>query len=90
MIKTATEPIPRLAWLVRELAAALGVDRGHVYRLEQVGKIGPRPIRLGGSVRYSSDECRRWIDAGAPPRDEWEQMKKAETATSGRRRAASA
>jgi predicted DNA-binding transcriptional regulator AlpA len=39
------------------------------------GKL-PTPVRIGGSVRWRTDEIRRWLDAGAPDRATWEQIRR--------------
>jgi prophage regulatory protein len=50
---------------VQQVADLLGVSARHVYRLSDGGKM-PRPIKLGGSVRWSSTEIERWISLGCP------------------------
>ncbi len=60
-----------LLWRVDDLARALGCDRRTVERLEAAGKLGPRRVKLGGMVRFQAAECRAWVAAGCPPRDEW-------------------
>jgi predicted DNA-binding transcriptional regulator AlpA len=37
----------------------------------------PKPVRIGHSVRWSVEEIKRWIAAGAPCRVEWEARRKA-------------
>jgi predicted DNA-binding transcriptional regulator AlpA len=32
----------------------------------------PRPVRIGRSTLWRSDELRRWVEAGCPRRAEWE------------------
>ena len=34
----------------------------------------PKPIRIGGSVRWRKEEVVRWIRAGCPDRHTWERM----------------
>jgi prophage regulatory protein len=50
---------------VRAVAGLLGVSGRHVYRLADSGRM-PRPMKLGGAVRWDRDEIRRWIDEGCP------------------------
>ncbi|MFN5852097.1 MAG: helix-turn-helix transcriptional regulator [Pirellulaceae bacterium] len=50
---------------VQAVAGLLGVSGRHVYRLADSGRM-PRPLKLGGAVRWDRDEIRRWIDAGCP------------------------
>lgn len=57
-----------------DLAEELSISERHVHNLNSTQRL-PRPIRLGRSVRWSADELRDWLDAGAPPRDQWEAMR---------------
>ncbi len=50
---------------IQTLAELLGVSRRHIYRLVDAGKI-PRPVKLGGVVRWNGTDIQRWIDAGCP------------------------
>lgn len=58
----------------KELAGLMGVSLRHVRRLDSAGKL-PRPIRIGGSVRWLITEVKDWLNAGAPDRKAWEAMK---------------
>ena len=72
----AVEPTPApLAVSAKQLAAMLGVSLRTIRAMDTGGKL-PRPIRLGRCVRWNLTELQRWIDAGAPPRIQWEAMKK--------------
>lgn len=53
------------------LAALLGISTRTLWRLRSAGRL-PRPIKLGGSVRWRGDVVRRWIERGCPPQKEWE------------------
>ncbi|MHB1157128.1 MAG: helix-turn-helix transcriptional regulator [Phycisphaerales bacterium] len=64
----------------RQAAAMFGVSRAHLYRMMDRGAF-PKPLRLGGAVRWRVDELRAWIDAGMPDRKRWEAMR--DTNTSG-------
>lgn len=64
-----------LAVDAHQLAAMLGISIAHVRRLDSAGQI-PRAVRLGACVRWSVDEIRAWLLAGAPARDEWEERRK--------------
>ncbi len=59
-------------------AAALGemlsLSKRQIFRLNSCGKI-PAPLRIGGAVRWSAQECAEWLAAGAPDRKRWEQIK---------------
>jgi prophage regulatory protein len=63
-----------LAISARELAAMLNVSLRQVWRLNCAGKL-PKPIRLGGSVRWNREEVQRWFEAGCPDRKTWEARK---------------
>ena len=52
------------------LAALLNVSQRHVHRMDALGQV-PSPIRLGRSVRWSAEEIKAWVAAGAPPRSRW-------------------
>ncbi len=41
------------------------------------GRFGPDLIRLGRSVRVRRNEFSDWLEAGAPPRERWLQMRDA-------------
>ena len=60
----------------KELAAMLGVSIRQVWRLNETGRL-PKPIRLGGSVKWLRKEIEAFIEAGAPEREVWEAMKEA-------------
>jgi len=63
-----------LAISARELAQMLGVSLRQIWRLNASGKL-PRPLRLGGSVRWDRDEILRWFKDGCPDRRAWEARK---------------
>jgi predicted DNA-binding transcriptional regulator AlpA len=69
----------RLSPLVADaarLARLLGVGVRSVRSWDAGGKL-PRPVKLGTRVVWIIAEIRRWLAAGAPARDEWEQAKAA-------------
>lgn len=68
----ANEPKP-LAVGAAELGKLLGLGLRTVRSMDSAGRL-PRPIRLGGSVRWRLDEIEAWLAAGAPNRDEWEAL----------------
>ena len=61
----------RLLLKAVEVADILGVSKNHVWKLHAMGQLGPLPVRLGRSVRWSRQELAEWITAGCPPRDKW-------------------
>ncbi len=66
----------RLLLRAAGVAEFLDISARHVFALNTSGRL-PSAIRLGNSVRWDRREIERWIAAGAPPREEWEQMKAA-------------
>jgi excisionase family DNA binding protein len=60
-----------IAISARELAELLNVSLRQVWRLNSAGKL-PKPIRLGGSVRWNRQEVMDWFGAGCPDRQAWE------------------
>jgi prophage regulatory protein len=53
---------------VNGVALLLGVSARHVYRLADAGKM-PRPVKLGGAVRWDRLAIADWIAAGCPDTD---------------------
>jgi excisionase family DNA binding protein len=50
---------------VESVAELLDVSKRHVYRLSDAGRM-PRPIKLGGAVRWDAAAIADWIAAGCP------------------------
>jgi len=63
-----------LAISARDLKEMLNVSLRQVWRLNAAGKL-PKPIRLGGSVRWNRAEIQQWFEAGCPDRRTWEVRK---------------
>ena len=63
-----------LAVPAREMAEMLRMSVRQIWRLNSAGKL-PRPIRLGGSVRWDRKEVEQWFQVGCPDRRAWEAMK---------------
>jgi len=59
-------------------AALLGISRSHFHDLCRRGYIGPIPINLGRSVRFSRFELEAWVKACCPCRQDWQLMLKKE------------
>ncbi|WLD13111.1 helix-turn-helix transcriptional regulator [Planctellipticum variicoloris] len=51
---------------VRQVAELLVCSPRHVYRLSDAGRM-PRPVRLGGLIRWQKSEIDAWLAAGCPP-----------------------
>lgn len=64
----------QLGMSARQLSQMLNVSLRQVWRLNAAGKL-PRPIRLGGSVRWNRAEIQQWFEAGCPDRKVWEARK---------------
>ena len=62
---------------VAGLATMLDVSERQVARLDSGGKI-PAPLALGGCRRWSIEEVKAWLAAGAPDRRRWAAMRKGE------------
>jgi len=54
-----------------DVAARLSVDRSTLSRWDRAGRIGPRPLKIGGATRWCARELQAWVDAGCPGRAEW-------------------
>ena len=63
-----------LAVSARELKEMLDVSLRQIWRLNASGKL-PRPVRIGGSVRWNRQEILDWFEAGCPNRREWDARK---------------
>ena len=74
MNTTHADSLDRLALPAAAVAKLLNISERHLWALHSSGRI-PRPIRLGRACRWSADELRAWLAAGAPGRDEWEQQR---------------
>ena len=61
--RVASEPTRLLD--VDRVAGLLGVSSRQVYRLADGGKM-PRPLKIGGSVRWDRQTIESWIAAGCP------------------------
>ena len=55
-----------------QLAVLLGISERTLYRLKSNGHL-PKPILLGGSVRWRVDEIQAWIADGCPMPFSWAQ-----------------
>lgn len=64
-----------------EVAKLLQVSLRHVNALNASGRL-PRPLRLGRSVRWLRSDLEAWLEAGAPSRETWEQMRQTDSGIS--------
>ena len=61
-------------WDAKTFGQRLSLSKRQIFRLNSCAKI-PAPIRIGGAVRWDSQECADWLAAGAVDRRTWESMK---------------
>ena len=61
-------------WSVKQMAQVLSLSKRQIHRLNASHKIF-LPVRIGGSLRFSAQECADWLAAGAPDRRTWEAIK---------------
>lgn len=65
-----------LAVDTKALAKMLCCSVRHLERQDVAGKL-PAPVRIGCAKRWSVEEIKRWLAAGAPDRRTWNAMKAA-------------
>ena len=58
-----------------QLGRLLGLSMRTIRRLDSSGRI-PRPVRIGGAVRWRASEIAEWLSAGCPDRQAWEAVKR--------------
>lgn len=61
----------KLLMTARESAAACGKSLRTWRSWDALGLV-PKPIRVGRSVLWRSDELHEWVSAGCPRREVWE------------------
>jgi len=50
---------------VEDVATMLAISTRQVFRLSDSGRM-PRPLKLGGSVRWRKGDVQAWIEKGCP------------------------
>lgn len=65
MIQTSSIPQLPLLIPVEEVARMFSISTRSVWRLRSAGKL-PEPIRIGGSVRWRTEEVAEWMARGCP------------------------
>jgi len=63
-VKRMIEPGGEPLWTVGQAAEYLGVARKTMYQWNSQGK-GPKPVRLGKTLRYEPEEVRHYASGGA-------------------------
>lgn len=58
----------------------LGISKRSFWRLRAQGKIGPKAIKVGGSLRWKLSSVLRWIEWDCCDAAEFQARKKAENA----------
>ena len=62
----ATLDVPQPSLLSAEsVARMLQVSVRTLWRLRSSGKL-PKPVKVGGSIRWRADDVHQWIEAGCP------------------------
>jgi predicted DNA-binding transcriptional regulator AlpA len=69
---------PLLLLSAEALADRLGFSTRTIWRLRSAGKLPPS-LKIGGSIRWRSQEIDGWIDAGCPDAKDWQARKYAES-----------
>jgi excisionase family DNA binding protein len=72
--RSSREMIEPLLLTADRMAALLEISKRTLWRLRSAGRL-PRPVLLGGSVRWRSDEVRLWVSRGCPTLREWERFR---------------
>ena len=57
----------------KQLGALLALSKRQVFRLNACGKI-PKPILIGGSLRWRQSDIERWQSMGCPDRATFEEQ----------------
>ena len=60
----------------KDLGVRLNLSKRQVFRLNSCAKL-PKPLRIGGSVRWAESTIAQWLKAGAPDRKTFEAMQQA-------------
>ncbi len=55
----------------------LSLSKRQIFRLNSCGKL-PKPLRIGGSVRWAESTIAKWLAAGAPDRKTFESIQEAQ------------
>ena len=52
----------------KQLGLMLALSKRQIFRLNSCGKL-PRPVRIGGAVRWKLSDISRWQDLNCPDRE---------------------
>jgi prophage regulatory protein len=59
------ENIEPLLITADQVAVLLQISARTVWRLRSSGKL-PKPVEVGGSVRWNGEQMRKWVEEGCP------------------------
>ncbi len=59
----------------KEVSQMLGIGRTLFYELNQSGRLGPMPHKLGRRRLWNKQELEQWVSAGMPSRGKWQTIK---------------
>jgi len=82
-VSSGDNPVPISLLTAIQVGKRLSFSLRTVRRYDSAGML-PAPVRIGGAVRWPSDEIDAWIKAGCPRRVEWEQIKQTRGTKGGR------
>lgn len=60
---------------LKEVSELLQISKRTVYRLIAQGKL-PNFIKIGGSIRWKSEDINLWVENGCPRREVYDYLKK--------------
>ncbi|MHC4401632.1 MAG: helix-turn-helix domain-containing protein [Planctomycetota bacterium] len=69
------QPLDRENWTAKELAAFLRTSLRKLHYMRAQSLL-PEASRIGRSLVFRAAEIRAWQDAGCPPLEQWEAMKR--------------
>ncbi len=72
---TADPSVPLLVYDTSDMRHVLRTSEATLHRLRAAGKL-PKALRLGGQLRWCTEEIRRWVEAGMPDQRTWEATKR--------------
>ena len=70
--RKATQRLERPLLIPARIACSMCSKSLRTWRTWDAGGRIPRPVRIGRSTLWRTDELREWIAAGCPCREQWE------------------
>lgn len=71
----ANQDVTEKLLTAKTLGEALSLSKRTIFRLDSSGRI-PKPVRIGGSVRWRQSDIERWISLDCPDRKSFEVLKR--------------